>query len=222
MINAKMDTDAQFRLFLKERLQMETYKELPKTRNFRESPLGLLGSLSTKKVSSDILIVIEEFLASLPFEEASEYVSGLNFFGNSILLICEDINLLKLLIKYVPDINASNEYGNNALMRQFLKQHPDLEKIQFLLESGIDVNATNSQNMTALMLCCGYVTKAVNENISEILEVLIFSGANVDIQSNCGKKAYCLVPDKTLLSERMSQLLQGTIRLNGTKRAARE
>lgn len=58
----------------------------------------------------------------------------------------------------------------------------------------------------------------MNENVEQVIELLIFSGADPFAKS-CGNNAYDRVRDKSLLSKRTSQLLQGTIRMNNTKRA---
>lgn len=216
--NTNMDTNAKLQTFLAESLDAETFNKLCSSRKqILVGRLNFIMSISTTKLSSEILALIEKFLADLPFEEASTYISAPSGWMNDcVILMCENIDFMKIIIGYVWNINARNRYKNNALMREcLLNPIPNIEKIKFLLEHKIDVNAVNIRSQTALMYCC------MNEvqNIEEILELLIFSGADVFMKSRKGKTAYDYVKHKTLLSERMSQLLQGTIRLNKTKKA---
>lgn len=150
-----------------------------------------------------------------PFEEVCKYVAIINLVGNSALLL-GDIDLLKVIIRY-DNVNVQNDWLNNALTRECLyvhvRGHPDIEKIKFLIDYGINVGALNRDNKSALMCCCDLFSLYQIDNIEEILEVLICSGADVLIKSSEGKPAYDYLENKSLLSERLLQLLQGRTRI---------
>lgn len=132
---------------------------------------------------------------------------------------------MQIIIKYVRNINVVDCHEDIILMNvcQF---EPDYhldraEIIKLLLFHKINVNAKNYSNKTALMCYCGEIVQYAenDESYEEILELLIFNGADVFAKSNENKTAYDYVKNKNLLSDRMSQLLQGNTRMNCTKRA---
>lgn len=208
-----MNTDDKFKEFMKGRSAelCSTIKQW-----YDET---FLMSIVTKGLSEDVLSSIEEFLSGLPFEEAVKYVSETNNVGDHLIFYCTNISFLKLIIKYVLDINVCDRESNNALIKACACFEPNLESIKFFLDCGINVNAKNNMNMTALMHLCGRFSLCTKENVEQAIELLIFSGANLFIKSKWGDTAYDCIWDTHLLSERLSQLLQGTSKMNRTKRA---
>lgn len=69
---------------------------------------------------------------------------------------------------------------------------------------------------TALMWLC---EDNVGEDTEQAIELLMFNGVNPHIISSREKTAYDWISDKSSLSVRSLQLLQGCIRMNNTKRA---
>lgn len=230
-----MSTNEQFKTFLKERLTTESFNNLnmsdvtftyaPPSLSFVRKSSALL-SMMHKKLSDDILILIAEFFDSIPFDKATKYVNMQNGLRCSILF-CEDSNLLKIMIKYVADINARDYERNNALihtcsnLRNSSSLRANLEIVKLLLSNGINVNNTNLHNYSALIYCCQAIVNplAIDENIEEIIELLIFNGANPFVETEWGSTAYDCVRNSHLLPERLSGLLKGTIKINNTKRA---
>lgn len=156
-------TDDKFKNFLVNNLGEEIFEQLSQ-RNDKFSGVTFLVSISTKKLSPNILILIEQFLNNVSFEEASTYVNSLSayhiedYFAEGIpsLSICSDAKLMRIIIKYVNNINYHDAFGYNALMNACLTvdSQSDLEKIKLLLEYKIDANATTFHNWTALMFFC--------------------------------------------------------------------
>lgn len=235
-----MCTDNKFQNFLSEHLEEEIYDDVLKLYNDTDGMFyapTMLTVISVTKLSANILTLIKQFLESLPIEEASEYVTKFDNYGQSALFICKDVNLLQIIIKYIPNINIRNAYNMNALICACASEMPlNLEKIKFLLDHKIDVNVQREDEMLAPLACCCYAYRSyfkenidntldaefhngARKNIEEAIELLIFNGADIFAKSADGMTAYDIVKDINLLSERLAQLLQGIIKLNGTKKA---
>lgn len=223
--STNMNTNDKLKEYLKEHLDTKSFKLVSQksTGNTSASTSTLL-SMAHGQIPANVLILMKHFLESLPIEEAREYVSYADINGNSAFLL-GDANLLKIIIKYVPNINVQNVWGNNALVREWVRVHaltfkPNVEKIKLLLDSGININAVNNSKNTALICFCRGLPQC-EFHIEEILEILMRNGANPFIKSSEGKMAFDYVrpANKLAMSERSLQLLQGVIRANRTKRA---
>lgn len=217
-------TNDKFKSFLQSRLQPTIYAELLIYANVNSiswDSSTFLESISTKKLSVPILILIEQFLENLPKEESIAYVNKLNWCGRSVMFTCRDTALLNIIIKYVLDINHHDIHGNTALLSACSDTNAplDLNKIILLLDHRANVNAKDIWQMTALMRCCVQSRHCLSEDIKEVLKLLIFCGADVTAKCRYGKSAYDYIYGKASLSDELSQLLQGTIKLNRTKRA---
>lgn len=133
---------------------------------------------------------------------------------------------MERIIKYIPNINITNNYNCDALSRaceassiRWLNlRQLNLAKIKFLLAHKINLNTSNDYGKSALMLCCERIGNEFDDD--ETLELLIHAGADVSARSYFNRTAYDHVTNKQLLSPRLAQLLQGVIRLNRTERAS--
>lgn len=207
-----MDTDINFKTFINIHLGEQSYNRL--ISGYEYFPHSTFSTkMATEIFPEAVSILIEKFLADLSFEEASKYVNASNGI-DPLIFCCADLNLIKRVIKYIPDINICNSRGNSALM--YACKRPSLNIVKFLLDCGANVNTKNDANETALMCLCG---NYVNYNIEQAIELLIFCGADPSISSVCGRIAYDYVTNKSALSVRSQQLLRGEIRMNNTKRA---
>lgn len=217
-----MSTDDKMKAYLKKYLSAEEYDALSLTARHSALPTFLL-SMSNIKLSNNVLILIEQFLESLPIDEATQYVECTDIWGNTALLYGE-VTFIKIILKYDTNIDARNWCGNNCLMREcsFTSGSPDIEKIKFLLDNGININAINFKNYSALMCYCATCESKGEdrETIESIIELLIFNGADVLIKSSTNMTAFDYITNKSLLSDKLSQLLHGLIRMNRTKRAS--
>lgn len=211
-----MDIDSAFRKSMCAHLGEQTYNRLTNKYIFWEQPT-FLTIMSTEMHSEVTLVLIESFLADLSFEQAQKYVNAINgHMANSFIFYCVDVNLIERVIKYIPDVNIGNRCGSTALMYACDKLR--LNMVKFLLDHGANVNIQNYNNETALIWLCK--ANNINDDVEQAIELLIFSGANPHIVSKYGGTSYDSVSNKSVLSQRCQQLLQGHIRMNNTKRAA--
>lgn len=139
----------------------------------------------------------------------------------------DDLEYWDATINTCYDVMNHDECGNNALACECIDAlkapRPfNLEKIARLLDCGINVNAKNHNDMTVLMCCCAWISSDGCRNIEEMFELLVYCGADIHIKSIEDKTAFDYVVDKDTISERLSQLLQGNIRLNRTKSARKK
>lgn len=111
-----MRTDYKFRMFLKEHLGMQEYaKLLSRCNNNAAAASNFITAMSAIKLSDDVLILVEQFLSLLSPREVSTYVSEIDSAGNSIFLLCKNVDLMKIIIKYIRNINAYNNYDGSML-----------------------------------------------------------------------------------------------------------
>lgn len=209
-----MDIDREFRIFIKERLGALQYDRLS-TKYSNRYQMTFLAAMSTAYFPENILISIEEFLANLSFERASEYVNFSAAGEMHLLFYCVDINLINHIAKYISCVNTCNTFGSSALMHACINSN--LNIINFLLDQGANVNAKNNSGQTALMWLS--INCENCEVAEQIIELLIFRGADPLIESHGGHTAWDRITNKFMLSDRSQQLLQGTIKMNNTKRA---
>lgn len=212
-------TDNKFKDFLRTRLDAITLDELfePYTGIHWCASLNL-ETMATKKLSEHTVAVIKEFCSSLSVEEVQKWMD--DFYN--LMLFCADAKFLEIIIEYAPCINITNWLSYNVLMCECAVNFESLcvDKIKLFLKYKIDINAKNCFGETALILYCQSISDDADINdIEEILELLIFSGADTFAKSNCDKSAYDYVSNKALLTCRLTQLLQGKSRSNNIKRA---
>lgn len=151
------NTDNKLKSMLEHYLDAEKYNEILNIDHAHWYPrLTLLISISTVQSSEDVLILVQKFLEDLPKDEAVEYVNKKDQYGECALLECEDVEMMKIILKYVTNINTSDHGGHNALMMTFrrISAPINLEMIKVLIDGGIDVNSSSVSGGTALMLCC--------------------------------------------------------------------
>lgn len=236
MLPINKEIDDNLRAHLQKHLSAETFESILNFQSWSTHPQfgsTLLMCISTGPMLDDVVFLIKQFLDTLTNEDASKYINDIDYWENSVILTCADINMLQYIIKYVPNINVRNNNNYNALSRVCMMnaqapslKSPDLVIIKFLLEHGINVNdRTHDRNKTALMFCCAHIGNCSNlddhKMIEEAIECLVHSGADIGIKSHIGNTAYDYVTNKQLLSPRLAQLLQGYIRMNRTKRASK-
>lgn len=100
--------------------------------------------------------------------------------GNRLLMCAAGMkneNIFDLILKYKPNLDDQDEYGETALMHAV--DNGQLSKVKKLIKIGSNLNLKNLKGQTALML-------AACKNKPEILSVLMTSGANPNITNNKG------------------------------------
>lgn len=82
-------------------------------------------------------------------------------------------------------LNISDNDGNNCLMQSLNYNYEEQleEKVNILIDNGINIDHTNKVGVTALMIT------SCNSNNCNIIKKLIHTGANVNKQDNQGKTA---------------------------------
>jgi ankyrin repeat protein len=108
------------------------------------------------------------------------------------------IGMTRILLKQPVNINDCDQDGWSAL-RYNLNGYSNTEVIKMLLDSGINVNATNNYGQTALHLV---LTQGM-DNIN-IINLLLEYGADPSIKCQQGRKAVEMTDNeeiKTLLNE---------------------
>lgn len=88
------------------------------------------------------------------------------------------INVVKLLLKYGADVNATSRYGWTALMSA-AAYNIGTKIAEVLLQNNADVNAKDNRGWTALMV-------AASNGHTETAELLIKYGADVNAKDNDG------------------------------------
>lgn len=91
----------------------------------------------------------------------------------------QDIEKVRKLIRAGADVNASNNYGANAM--QLAAEVAHVELLEMLLDAGADVDSPNPEGQTALML----VSRTGN---IEAAELLIDHGATIDAREQFGNQ----------------------------------
>ena len=112
----------------------------------------------------------------IPKEEGLELSQG--FWNDKGDL--KSLEEIKELLKKGADVNASNKYGDTALMIASEKGHMDVVKC--LAECGVDVNASNKYGRTALMVAAIWGQIEVVKHLAEL-------GADLEAKDGDGKTA---------------------------------
>lgn len=99
-------------------------------------------------------------------------------FGNTPLFISilepDKIDITKLLIHYGADVNAVDNFGQTTLIKAIYSNN--IKAVELLLENGADIDQTNFQNRTPLI-----INISTNNNY-EITKLLLNYGANINAQ----------------------------------------
>ena len=87
-------------------------------------------------------------------------------------------NVIQLVLKHSPDVEAQDMFGDRAL--HFAAKKGNHEKISLLLDAGADIDAPGANGCTALF-------QSATLGRSHILKSLISKGANLDAQCSDSK-----------------------------------
>ncbi len=113
-----------------------------------------------------------------------------------VAAISRDEKLLQYLIYRKLDVNLQNISGRTPLMLSLLSIEMDSENLFFdfgseLLDAGADVNITDNNGDTVLMLACMYnnYTAYGDDYLVEYMEMLVTHGADVNKKNDENKTA---------------------------------
>jgi ankyrin repeat protein len=124
-------------------------------------------------------------------------LAWVDFTGQTPFLLASlsgDVSTMRLLLTHGADPDLATFGGTTALMAAagvnwVVNQTYDegepalLDAVKLCLELGMDVNATNSMGLTALM-------GAANRGSDSIIEYLVSEGARLDMTDNEGRSAF--------------------------------
>jgi hypothetical protein len=124
-------------------------------------------------------------------------LAWVDFTGQTPFLLASlsgDVTTMRLLLKHKADPHIATFAGTTPLMaaagvnwvvnQTFTEGEPALlEAVKLCLELGMDVNATNSMGLTAVM-------GAANRGSDSIIEYLASKGARLDAKDKVGRTAY--------------------------------
>lgn len=89
----------------------------------------------------------------------------LSILGRTILMLAAEKGLnevIKILLKYNPTINACDKSGRNVLFYAIDNNFENAELVQLLIDAGINVNCTSIDKLTPLLVAIqrGFVQSA--------------------------------------------------------------
>ena len=162
----------------------------------RKAILEFTGFLLEKGVDPNIRV------KEVPPLRAWMYLLGgslawVDFTGQTPFMLAAlsgDVSTMRLLLKYGADPKTPTFSGTTPLMAaagvnwvvdQTYDEGPEalLEAVKLCYELGMDVNATNSMGLTALM-------GAANRGSDSIIEFLVSKGAHLEMKDKVGRNAY--------------------------------
>lgn len=151
-----------------------------------------------KKISDCDIAAIDNFLDSLPFGKASEYIHSDDHVC-PIIMTCKNVELFKVLLKHDRNVNVRFR-GNTALLRECARF--DIERINLLVHNmWVDMNVRSEygvQKFTPLMWFCHNSRKwkdCDKKEINSALYSLVTFTKDVYEKLPNGKAAFDLIDD---------------------------
>ncbi|KAF4525845.1 hypothetical protein B566_EDAN011550 [Ephemera danica] len=113
--------------------------------------------------------------------------------GETLLMYAKDINVLNTLFKYKPDVNVSDDNRENVLFH-FIHQRNHkfkifawdcmfFEMIRCVLRHGLDVNATDGQDKSAIE----YLLTKDSDQYFQLINILLAAGAIIPPRDSTGR-----------------------------------
>ncbi len=176
-------------------LDYQTFEHIVNAED-RKIILDFIGELLDKGVDPKIRVKEVPPLRSWMYLLGGS-LAWVDFTGETPFLLASlsgDVETMKLLLKHGADPKIATLSGTNALMAAagvnwVVDQTYDegaealLEAVKLCYDLGMDVNATNSMGLTALM-------GAANRGTDSIIEFLVSKGGRLDMKDKEGRSAY--------------------------------
>ena len=140
----------------------------------------------TKQQSLLEHITIDSGSVLIKYRVEESYVDYLIAYAENKPQFMRLIGIFGLVINNIPILQEDENRNftfDSALLDS--SQSGNNEAVQFLLDLGVNVNYSNSEGKTALMLAC----KAGHE---EVVQTLVSAEANINLQDNAGQTALML------------------------------
>ena len=152
-----------------------------------------------------------------PFEKCNHF-SKLMFLIINVNNIPNGNSIIKnYILSNRDEIDKKNAKEQTALMiaAQYFDTDSSLETVKILLENNADVNLTDIDGWTALMVAVGYSNNKINT--FEIVKLLLEKGANVNLVGEDGWTALMMAaqdPNRTINLETVKLLLEKGANVN--------
>lgn len=111
----------------------------------------------------------------LSWLKKSEKINEKNIYEIPPLYLCENKELIKMMIDYGADINMKKNLKQSLNYFEFTKENN--EELIFLIENGADINIQDNDGDTPVMIA------TINNNL-EVVEILLKNKANPNIKNN--------------------------------------
>jgi len=176
-------------------LDYQTFEHIVSAED-RKVILDFIGFLLDKGVDSNIRVKEVPPLRSWMYLLGGS-LAWVDFTGETPFMLASlsgDVSTMRLLLKHGADPKIETFSGTTPLMAAagvnwVVDQTYDegqealLEAVKLCYELGMDVNATNSMGLTALM-------GAANRGSDSIIEFLVSKGAKLDMKDKVGRTAF--------------------------------
>jgi len=176
-------------------LDYQTFEHIVNAED-RKVILDFIGYLLDKGVDANIRVKEVPPLRSWMYLLGGS-LAWVDFTGETPFMLASlsgDVTTMRLLLKYGADPKIATFAGTTPLMAasgvnwvvdQTYDEGPDalLEAVKLCYELGMDVNATNSMGLTALM-------GAANRGSDSIIEFLVSKGAHLEMKDKVGRNAF--------------------------------
>jgi ankyrin repeat protein len=176
-------------------LDYQTFEHIVNAED-RRVILDFIGYLLDKGVDTNIRVKEVPPLRSWMYLLGGS-LAWVDFTGETPFMLASlsgDVSTMRLLLKHGADPKIATFGGTTPLMAaagvnwvvdQTYDEGPDalLEAVKLCYDLGMDVNATNSMGLTAVM-------GAANRGSDSIIEFLVSKGAHLEMKDKVGRNAY--------------------------------
>ena len=156
--------------------------EIPRTDSLHLTPLMRAVIDNDNRVD-----IVKELLerGANPNARSINLRVALHFAFNKAYPSVPSLEIVRLLIKVMADLNLVDSLGNTALLIACSNNNNFTEGVLELINAGADVNLANQQGETPLM-------KACKRNNIELVTLLLDRGANINSQNQGGDSAFII------------------------------
>ena len=131
-----------------------------------------------------------------------------NYTALMVACLKGNVHAINVLVKTGSDINTADIDGNTCLMHA-VRGHCSKEVLQAIIDHGVDVNATNKENHTALMSACQY-------DDVDAITVLLGSGADPNIANDNGDTCFHIVVIKSFSKKVIQTIIDHGVNVDAT------
>jgi serine/threonine-protein phosphatase 6 regulatory ankyrin repeat subunit B len=144
-------------------------------------------------------------------QEGANILAKNNLQQTTLMMAAEwnqDLSVVSALLDAGVDINATDFYGQTALMYAIIRPKTNLDIVSLLLENNADVKVRSKTGGTAMTLAGGFC------NDPRVFELLINAGAEINIRENNGNNTLMRASFRNTNTEIILSILQRGIDIN--------